>query len=93
VQEAFLAEYHAKYPPKTSPTLRPQTEENYVAPDGYSALVDHHRTFFEAVRSRKPVVEDAVFGLRAAGPALLTNSSHYDRRPYTWDPESMRATV
>ena len=42
------------------------------------------------MRSRQPVVEDAVFGFRAAGPALLTNMSYFDKRPYQWDPQAMK---
>ena len=45
---------------------------------------------YEAVRTRKPVIEDAVFGLRAAGPALLSNMSQNDKRFYEWDPANMR---
>ena len=45
--------------------------------------------FLAAVGSRKPVVEDAVFGLRAAGPALLANASHFERKICGWDPRAM----
>jgi predicted dehydrogenase len=87
-QEAFLEEYRATYPPQ--PELRPASETVYAAPGGYSDTLDHFRVFFDAVRSRQPVVEDAVFGHRAAGPALLTNQSYFDGRPIAWDPERMR---
>ncbi len=46
-----------------------------MAPEGYSDSYDHFKNFFASVRSRKPVVEDAVFGYRAAGAALLSNLS------------------
>ena len=62
----------------------------YVPPKGYSAHEDHHQAFFDAVRSRKPVVEDAVFGLRAAGPALLCNESCDRGQLYRWDPAAMK---
>jgi hypothetical protein len=42
------------------------------------------------VRNRKPVAEDAVFGFRAAAPALLTNESYFEKRPVDWDPENMK---
>jgi hypothetical protein len=41
------------------------------------------------VRSRKPVIEDAAFGFRAAGPALLSNVSYFEQRVCKWDPETM----
>ncbi len=46
-----------------------------MLPKGYSDQYDHFKNFFASVRSRKPVVEDAVFGYRAAGAALLSNLS------------------
>jgi hypothetical protein len=47
--------------------------------------------FIAAVRTRKPHFEDAVFGFRAAGPALLCNTSYFENRLCTWDPEAMKA--
>jgi hypothetical protein len=61
----------------------------YVATAGYNDTLDHHRNFLNAVRSRKPVIEDAAFGFRAAGPALLSNISYFEKRPCVWDPETM----
>jgi len=37
--------------------------------------------FFTSVRGRKPVVEDALYGLRAAAPSLLCNLSYDKGRP------------
>lgn len=91
VQEQFMAGYRAKYPER-APELAPQQVETYAAPGGYSDSLDHFRNFFASVRSRKPVVEDAVFGFRAAAPSLLTNMSYFDKRPYSWDPQAMRIT-
>jgi len=42
------------------------------------------------VRSRQPVVEDAVFGFRAAGAALLSNLSIERGEIVKWDPEAMK---
>jgi hypothetical protein len=46
--------------------------------------------FFEAMRTGKAVVEDATFGLRAAGPALLTNESYFKKQVINWDAEKMK---
>jgi hypothetical protein len=42
------------------------------------------------VRSRQPVVEDAVFGYRAAGAALLSNLSIEKKSIVRWDPDEMK---
>jgi predicted dehydrogenase len=91
LQEQYLKEYREKYPvgTQTADAIRPQAEDRYLPPQGYSDSLDHFRNFFAAVRSRKPVVEDAVFGLRAAGPALLSNVSYFDQRAILWDPQTM----
>jgi hypothetical protein len=64
--------------------------ERYVTPKGYSDSFDHFKNFFASVRSRKPVVEDAVFGYRAAGAALLSNLSIERKETVHWDPETMK---
>jgi predicted dehydrogenase len=91
IQEQYLKEYREKYPVTraSADSMRPQGEERFVAPSGYSDWLDHHRNFINAVRSRKPVIEDPVFGFRAAGPALLSNVSYFEQKVCQWDPESM----
>jgi hypothetical protein len=64
--------------------------EKYEAPHGYFDSYDHFKNFFESVRTRKPVVEDAVFGFRAAGAALLSNLSIERGEVVKWDPDSMK---
>ena len=89
-QAQFLAEFRRKYPP-VHPSGDPSAEEQrYVAPPGYDDVFDHFKNFFEAVRARRPVVEDAVFGYRAAGAALLANVSSEEGRIVKWDPEGMK---
>jgi predicted dehydrogenase len=53
--------------PVTSASMDATAEQRFQPERGYSDHRDHFANFFSAVRSRKPVVEDAVFGLRAAG--------------------------
>lgn len=91
-QEQFLKEYREKYPRQraTADAIRPKATEEYLPPRGYNDHIDHHRNFFNAVRSRKPVVEDAAFGLRAAGPALLSNTSYFDKKVVEWDAATMK---
>ncbi len=94
VQEEFLREYRAKYPPvrPSADGMRPEKDDTYNPPHGYDAHLEHHRVFYQAVRSRKRPVEDAVFGFRAAGPALLANVSYFEKRVCYWDPQAMTAS-
>jgi len=91
MQKGFLEEYRKKYPPQpmNADSIRPQGEEKYLPPEGYSDHFDHHRNFINSVRTRKPVVEDPTFGFRAAGPALVSNISYFEQRMCKWDPSTM----
>ena len=89
MQDVIQKEYRAKYPENLK-ELNATREEVYVAPQGYSDQVDHLVNFLDAVRTRKPVVEDAVFGFRAAGPALATNLSYFEGRSLDWNPEEVK---
>jgi len=88
VQEEFLRHYRQKYPPqaKLADKIEP---EKFAPPQGYDAHREHHRVFYEAVRNRQRPVEDAVFGFRAAGAALLANTSYFEKRVCYWDAPSM----
>jgi len=89
MQKQIIADYEAKYPPHSGGASLGGTEK-FTAPKGYSDSYDHFHNFFDSVRSRKPVVEDAVFGYRAAGAALLSNLSIDRGAIVKWDPEAMK---
>ena len=90
MQQQILKDYRAKYPPKPMTETTRVGTDRYVAPEGYSDSYDHFRNFFASVRSRQPVVEDAVFGYRAAGAALLSNLSYDRGKIVEWDPVAMK---
>jgi predicted dehydrogenase len=84
----IVAEHRKKYPVQTvtAEHLPEVSSESYHAPRGFDAQDEHHAVFFDAVRTRKPVVEDALYGLRAAGPAVLSNTSYFEKKIVYWDP-------
>jgi predicted dehydrogenase len=88
-QKQILADYGKKYPLHSGSESLGGVEK-YEAPHGYLDSYDHFKNFFEAVRTRKPVVEDAVFGYRAAGAALLSNLSIERGEIVKWNPDSMK---
>ena len=90
MQKRILEEYRQKYPVTHFEGALPAGYEKYVAPHGYSDSYDHFKNFFHAVRTRQTVVEDAVFGFRAAGAALLSNLSLERGTVVHWDPDAMK---
>jgi predicted dehydrogenase len=92
MQKRYLDQYREKYPIEHPVGPPPVGVERYVAPKGYSDSYDHFHNFFNSVRSRKPVVEDAEFGFRAAGAALLSNLSMEKEKVVHWNPQTMKVT-
>lgn len=90
MQKQYVAKYREKYPVPHPAGPPPLEVEKYAAPEGYLDSYDHFHNFFNSVRSRKPVVEDATFGFRAAGAALLSNLSVERGTVVHWDPETMK---
>ncbi|HWQ54142.1 MAG TPA: Gfo/Idh/MocA family oxidoreductase [Bryobacteraceae bacterium] len=93
LQERIIREYRSKYPARTpsAETMVPDRRNTYDTPPGHNAHREHHRAFLDSIRKGKPSIEDAVFGFRAAGPALLANTSYYEKRICKWDPVGMAA--
>ncbi len=89
MQKEIIATYDEKYPPGVAKQSLAATEK-YSPPKGYSDSYDHFKNFFASVRSRQPVVEDATFGYRAAGAALLSNLSIDRGQIVHWDPDAMK---
>ena len=63
----------------------------YTAEEGYKgAHFDHHYNWIHAIRTNGKVAEDALFGYRAAAPALLCNESYFSNKIIQWDPENLK---
>ncbi len=92
VKDNFLKTYKEKYPDQkpSADSMRPSASWSFRTPPGYSEQIAHHATFIDAIRNKKTVVEDASFGLRAAAPALLSNTSYFEKKLVKWDPVAMK---
>jgi predicted dehydrogenase len=63
----------------------------FKAEEGYKgAHFDHHYHWALAIRGKSRVVEDALFGYRAAAPALLCNDSYFQGKTMRWDPVQLQ---
>ena len=71
--------------------ILPPEEYTFAAEKGYlGGPYDHFVNFFNAIRTDGKVTEDAVFGYRAAAPALLCNDSYNQDTAILWNPEKMQ---
>ncbi len=90
MQKQLQQAWEQAHPDAAAVDLRETTVERYMAPRGYDDTLDHFRNFFASVRTRQQPVEDATFGFRAAGAALLSNLSLEKGTAVRWDPEAMK---
>ncbi len=90
--DQITAAHDSKYPrqAETVSSFVPTSQETFPLPPGYVEQTEHHKNFYKAVLQRTPVVEDPIFGLRAAGPALMSNISYFEKRTVEWDPVAMK---
>src|ERR1700722_15161516 len=86
MRSAYEKRWHAENDPKLGHEPMPETVA-FRGPD-YDDIKPHLWTFFEAVRSRKPVVEDAVFGHHAALACHMANESYFRKTAVLWDEAS-----
>ncbi len=86
MRNAYEKKWHEEHDPK--PGWEPVEEGFNMRGDDYDDLRPHLWNFFEAVRSRKPVVQDAVFGHNAALGCHMANESYFRKSPVCWDAAS-----
>ncbi|MEO6328544.1 MAG: Gfo/Idh/MocA family oxidoreductase [Ginsengibacter sp.] len=71
-------------------TMMAPEKLEYNAEKGYKgAHFDHHYNWANAIRNNAHVQEDALFGYRAAAPALLCNDSYFNNKITQWNPENL----
>ncbi len=88
MQKQLTQDWRAKHPAATLNSLKPDATQVFDA-SSQDAHIDHHKNFYASIRDGQPLIEDATFGLRAAGPALLTNESYFKKMVVGWNPEQM----
>jgi hypothetical protein len=90
LRNEYLENFDREHP--LSKVTMSDTTEVFGVPQGYSDLVDHEANFFNAVRTRKKVVENEEFGNNAAIGCHLANYSYFKNTPAVWDAEKKRIT-
>jgi hypothetical protein len=89
--KATQGDFRANPEPDARKDIVPAANIVYRAEAGYKgAHYDHFNNWFTAIRTGGKVIEDPVFGYRAAAPALACNLSYYEKRAIQWDPVAMK---
>jgi predicted dehydrogenase len=83
MRDEYVKQWHLDHDPK--PGEEPAPESRTYNGNDYDDLRPHVWNFFEAVRSRKPVVQDVVFGNHAALACHMANESYFRSAPVRWD--------
>ena len=85
LRDQYLKQWHADHPVPAALASSVDAEgESYATPPGYSDTVDHQANFYNAVRTRKPVVENEVFGNHAAIGCHLANFAYFNKSVAVW---------
>ncbi len=87
------AEYGRKWRAEHEP--KPATQKiaegtNYSAPRGYDDTRDHLWNFFQSVKTRRPSIENEVFGNNAAIAIHMANYSYFNQSAAVWDASAQR---
>jgi len=91
LREQYVRKWREENPLPVPLDFRAEEEvETFATPPGYDPVPDHQAHFFNAVRSRKPVVENEVFGNNAAIGCHLANFAYFNKAVALWDPNSKK---
>src|SRR5581483_1399796 len=89
LRETYQKEWHEKHdpPPGTETVVE---GDSYQTPPGWDGTREHLWNFFQAGRTRRPVVEDTTFGNNAAIACHMANQSYFNKTIAKWDPQARK---
>jgi predicted dehydrogenase len=86
MREEYVKQWHAEHDPPLG--KEPVHEDTVYKGHDWDDVRPHLNVFFQAVKSRKGVTEDAVFGNHAAIACHMANESYFRQKPVTWEAAS-----
>ncbi len=91
LRDEYLEQWRAQHPPpQPGRSMLEEQTEVFVPPPGYSDVPEHLANFFSSVRTRKPLVENEVFGNNAALGCHLANYAYDKKAVAIWDATARR---
>ncbi|MGA2416162.1 MAG: Gfo/Idh/MocA family oxidoreductase [Candidatus Sulfotelmatobacter sp.] len=85
LRKQYLEQWQAEHLLRDPRDYQPAEAETFTAPPEYSDVSAHQANFFDAVRTRKPTVENEEFGNHAAIGCHLANYAYFKNTIATWD--------
>jgi len=86
MREAYYKKWHEEHDP--APGKEPLMESYTYKGDDWDDQRPHMWAYLQAVRSRKPLPEDTLFGHHAALACHMANESYFRKSAVTWDASS-----
>ncbi len=86
MRSEYEKQWHAEH--DAMPGHEPIENDIRYTGDDWDDVKPHLWNFFQAVKTRKPVAEDAVFGNHAAIACHMANESYFRKKPVYWDASS-----
>jgi len=84
LRDAYQQQWHKEHDWKVGQPVQLTESVTFSSPD-FDDTQPHLWNYFEAVRTRKPVVEDVVFGHNAALACHMANEAYFRRMMVSWD--------
>jgi hypothetical protein len=85
-RDQYLEKWHEENPSPTPLAFKMEEQgETYATPPGYNDTADHQANFVNSIRSRKPTVENEMFGNNAAIGCHLANYAYFNKAVAVWD--------
>jgi len=88
LRDAYMKKWHEEH--DSAPGKEPVFESVHYTGTSWDEVKPHLWRFFQSVKSRSPVTEDAVFGHHAALACHMANESYFRRSSVTWDAASQQ---
>jgi predicted dehydrogenase len=85
LRKEYLAKWAVEHPQPGPLDYQAAEAETFSAPPEYSDVSAHQANFFNAVRTRRPTVENEEFGNHAAIGCHLANYAYFKNTIATWD--------
>ncbi len=93
MRAAYEKAWHEQHDPKPNAARPVEGQQTFYYPPNYSEFEEHLWNFFESVRTRRPSVEDAVFGNGTAIGCHMANYSYFQQTAAVWNEDSRSITA